>query len=62
MIRVYDEAGNVVEAHEHKGEFKERSWATSAFTWAFGLVQEEYYLVPQCHHLWRLLLASGHEL
>jgi hypothetical protein len=23
MIRVYDEAGNVVETHEHAGEFKE---------------------------------------
>ena len=22
-IRVYDDAGNVVETHEHKGEFKE---------------------------------------
>jgi hypothetical protein len=23
MIRVYDEAGNVIETHEHKGNFKE---------------------------------------
>ena len=23
MIRVYDEAGNVIEKHEHKGDFKE---------------------------------------
>jgi hypothetical protein len=23
VIRVYDKAGNVVETHEHKGEFKE---------------------------------------
>jgi hypothetical protein len=23
MIRVYDPAGNVIETHEHKGEFKE---------------------------------------
>ena len=23
VIRVYDEAGNVVETHEHKGDFKE---------------------------------------
>jgi hypothetical protein len=23
MIRVYDEAGNVIETHEHKGDFKE---------------------------------------
>jgi hypothetical protein len=23
VIRVYDDAGNVVETHEHKGEFKE---------------------------------------
>jgi hypothetical protein len=22
MIRVYDEAGNVIETHEHKGDFK----------------------------------------
>ena len=25
VIRVYDEAGNVIETHEHKGEFKEPS-------------------------------------
>jgi hypothetical protein len=24
VIRVYDEAGNVIETHQHKGEFKER--------------------------------------
>jgi hypothetical protein len=24
-IRVYDEAGNVIETHEHKGDFKEAS-------------------------------------
>jgi hypothetical protein len=23
VLRVYDEAGNVIEAHDHKGEFKE---------------------------------------
>jgi anti-sigma factor ChrR (cupin superfamily) len=23
LIRVYDAAGNVIETHEHKGEFKE---------------------------------------
>jgi hypothetical protein len=23
VIRVYDDAGNVIEAHEHAGEFKE---------------------------------------
>jgi hypothetical protein len=23
MIRVYDDAGNVIETHEHKGDFKE---------------------------------------
>jgi hypothetical protein len=23
MIRVYDEAGSVIEAHEHAGDFKE---------------------------------------
>jgi hypothetical protein len=23
VIRVYDEAGNVIEIHEHKGDFKE---------------------------------------
>jgi hypothetical protein len=23
VIRVYDEVGNVIETHEHKGEFKE---------------------------------------
>jgi hypothetical protein len=28
VIRVYDEAGNVIETHEHKGEFKE--WGTKA--------------------------------
>ena len=25
VIRVYDDAGNVVETHEHKGDFKEPS-------------------------------------
>ena len=25
LIRVYDEAGNVIETHEHKGDFKEAS-------------------------------------
>jgi hypothetical protein len=25
VIRVYDEAGNVIETHEHAGEFKEWS-------------------------------------
>jgi hypothetical protein len=25
LIRVYDEAGNVIETHEHTGEFKEAS-------------------------------------
>jgi hypothetical protein len=24
VIRVYDEAGNVIETHEHRGDFKER--------------------------------------
>jgi hypothetical protein len=24
MIRVYDAVGNVIETHEHKGDFKER--------------------------------------
>ncbi len=23
VVRVYDEAGNVIEAHEHAGDFKE---------------------------------------
>ena len=23
VIRVYDEAGNVIETHEHRGDFKE---------------------------------------
>jgi len=23
VIRVYDEAGNVIETHEHKGDFRE---------------------------------------
>ena len=26
VIRVYDEAGNVIETHEHKGDFKEWVW------------------------------------
>jgi hypothetical protein len=28
VIRVYDEAGNVIETHEHTGEFKE--WVSEA--------------------------------
>jgi hypothetical protein len=36
VIRVYDEAGNVTEAHEHAGDFKEKfhasaRWAPKAF-------------------------------
>jgi hypothetical protein len=27
VIRVYDDAGNVIESHEHKGDFKNRSAA-----------------------------------
>jgi hypothetical protein len=29
VVRVYDEAGNVIETHEHAGEFRETSkvWA-----------------------------------
>jgi hypothetical protein len=27
VIRVYDEAGNVIETHQHKGEFETRSSA-----------------------------------
>jgi hypothetical protein len=26
MIRVYDDAGNVIETHEHTGDFKQRLW------------------------------------
>ena len=26
VIRVHDEAGNVTETHEHKGEFRARQW------------------------------------
>jgi hypothetical protein len=28
VIRVYDAAGNVIETHEHKGDFKE--WLTES--------------------------------
>jgi hypothetical protein len=28
VIRVYDESGNVIQAHEHKGEFRE--WVKSS--------------------------------
>jgi hypothetical protein len=31
VIRVYDEAGNVIETHEHKGDFKE-PWRESLFS------------------------------
>ena len=27
VIRVYDESGNVIETHKHKGDFKERAIA-----------------------------------
>ena len=30
VIRVYDDAGNVIETHEHKGDFKE--WFDSLAT------------------------------
>jgi hypothetical protein len=28
QLRVYDEAGNVIETHEHKGEFKRNRQST----------------------------------
>jgi hypothetical protein len=61
VTRVYDEAGTVIETHEHKGDFKEPYLGHDAFTWASGLVLGEYYPVRRCHHLWRLLLVAGHE-
>jgi hypothetical protein len=38
VIRVYDEAGNVIETHEHKGEFRmellpRRHWTPSPTVW-----------------------------
>jgi len=34
VIRVYDEAGNVIETHEHAGDFKEPLYVTQkAATW-----------------------------
>ena len=29
VIRVYDAAGNVIETHKHKGDFKEWKWRKS---------------------------------
>ena len=34
MIRVYDDAGNVIDTHEHKGDFKEPE--ACLFFWACG--------------------------
>jgi hypothetical protein len=34
VIRVYDETGNVIETHEHAGEFKE--WWAPSFARGFG--------------------------
>ena len=31
VIRVYDDAGNVIETHEHKGDFKERERSRFGF-------------------------------
>jgi hypothetical protein len=31
VIRVYDEAANVIETHEYKGDFKE--WCNTVFGW-----------------------------
>ena len=35
VIRVYDEAGNVIETHEHKGDFKDNLRRTSNLLPAF---------------------------
>jgi hypothetical protein len=35
VIRVYDDAGNVIETHEHKGEFQR---AVEFLTLVFGIV------------------------
>jgi hypothetical protein len=40
LIRVYDEGGNVIETHEHKGEFRE--WGTST-TDHPGRARQLYY-------------------
>jgi len=45
VIRVYDEAGNVIETHEHKGDFKSRK--------QFGRITSAHAI----KQLLRLLLA-----
>jgi len=53
VIRVYDASGNVIETHEHKGDFKEPQITRSrlfAFEWVFPL------LIASAAHteLWRM--------
>jgi hypothetical protein len=36
VIRVYDEAGNVIETHEHAGDFREPRYAFSRCTCRFN--------------------------
>jgi hypothetical protein len=35
VIRVYDHAGNVIETHEHKGDFREE-FPHFPFSWGFS--------------------------
>ena len=44
VIRVYDDAGNVIETHEHKGEFKEPSMLLLPS--AFGALDASLLLRP----------------
>jgi len=47
VIRVYDAAGNVIETHEHKGDFKE--W------WSGGLASRTFvrYVAASLHSGWQ---------
>ena len=41
MIRVYDASGNVIETHEHTGDFKEPLLAIQEFRFAPAPVRDE---------------------
>jgi hypothetical protein len=37
VVRVYDERGNVIETHKHKGDFKEWQYEKNVCAYAVGL-------------------------
>jgi len=43
VIRIYDAAGNVIETHEHKGEFVEHSGVSAALAFILDSAFQRAY-------------------